>query len=125
MKKKVKRRIKYFTKRIYFWQRTLGFTDVDIHVGQQQKMDARASWYSELTARQISIYYSEHWINAPDTNRDELDKVAFHEVFESQLYVLRVMATDSTAEQVVDAEVHLLVQRAQNHIFPILRGLKK
>ena len=124
MKKKIKRRIQYFTKRVFFWQKALGFTDVEMSVGQQLRTDARASWYSEMSARQISVYYSKHWIRATATNRLELDRVAFHEVYESQLYVLRDMATDSNAERRVDEEVHLLVRRAENHIFPILRGMK-
>lgn len=117
----VARRIKYFTDRVYYWQRRLGFSNVEISVFQQINSDARASWDGEESAMMISIAYSGHWIRHDDLEDDEIDKVAFHEVFESQFHTIQVHLLAKYNDDIISKMMHEITRRAENHIYPTLK----
>lgn len=121
-KKEKKRRINLFTKQIYFWQKKLGFTDVQIYVGCRTRKSCKAQWCSCVEAQQISVFYSPLWLFYKDTSDEEINRVAFHEVYESQLYDLHDMLEEHFAHKYIQKKVHSLVRRAEQFIYPELKG---
>lgn len=125
MKKKYKKKkIKYFTKRVLFWQRMLGFTDMEIYIGETARKTCRACWEDDSPGKIMAIRYNLKWIKEPATDKDELDLVAFHEVYESQFYMIEALLNPYYSGKMIAAEAHLLVRRAEAHIFPRLRKFK-
>ncbi len=118
--KEFARKVKLFTDRVYYWQHTLGFSNVEISVFQQINSDARASWEGVESAMMISIAYSDHWIRHDDLEDDEIDKVAFHEVFESQFHTIQIHLLTKYNDDIVSKMMHEITRRAENYIYPEL-----
>ena len=118
----IDRRVKYFTDQVYYWQRELGFSNVEINVLEEENSDARASWEGLESGMMISIAYSRHWIRHNDLKDGEIDKVAFHEVFESQFHTIQAHMLMLYDEDVISKMMHEIIRRAENHIYPALRA---
>jgi hypothetical protein len=123
------RRVGLFEEQVMFWQQTLGLTDVEINLAPKHPeadTDARASWYGDIDGRIISIFYSLSWLReddgyiAPVTDR-EIDKVAFHEVFECQFFRIHEALLRSVSDRLSNELMHEIVRRAENTIFPAMR----
>lgn len=114
-------RVKLFTDRVYFWQKKLCFQEVEIHVMEQNKPSARGSFYSIVDGMIITICYSCSWIQEVGLGDEEIDKVAFHEVFESQFHEIEQRLHAYYSEDYTSQMLHSIVRKAENSIFPSLR----
>lgn len=116
-------KIKLFTDRVVHYQEFFGLIDYELTVFEQDKWGVRASYYVDMNARIVSICWSKEWISDKDTDQYEIDRVAFHEVFELYLYELRQLASDPSIwrdESEVDKRTHIIVRVAENRILPLI-----
>jgi len=121
-KAEIQERIGYFTKRVFYWQRELGFLEVQMRVTAQDNHDTRASWFPDVSAGQISIHYSNHWIKDYKVFLEDIDRTAFHEVYESQFHKIQYYLLEVASTRIVSELLHIMTRRAENTIFPKLRG---
>ena len=114
---------KYFRKRVLYWFRVLGCGDfgLDVEFGCTEfGEDALAEYCADGESMGIVIRLNRY----PDEvlTRKDLDRIAFHEVFEGcYLCELRWMSGFSFSDGVIDRETHRVVRRAENFIFERLR----
>jgi len=120
-KEQIQERINYFTERVFYWQRTLGFLEVQVTVSWQNKEGVRASWYDNISGGAISIWYSKDWIKNPTVFLEDIDRTAFHEVYESQFYKMRHYLQERLSEEFIEELMHNITRRAENTIFLKLR----
>lgn len=114
--------LKYFRKRVKFWQNVLGLLEVEFEcVLKEHKEPGCRAEYSRYSKNGfIEIKLSGHWDRYPSTV--ELDKTAFHEVLESGYFSeLRAMARGTYCSYEVEFHTHTAIRRAENTIFHSLR----
>lgn len=69
--------------------------------------------------RQVKVTLNEHFLGEADL--EELDKCAFHEVYEIMLAPLSRMAHRVMADNQVYEAVHRIVKIAENQLYPLVR----
>lgn len=119
-----KQDFEYFTRRVRFWQRKLGFTwnEVKVIHGDQTKGgDECSAWYEScFGGRLITIGLST--LHSEPVTKKYLDMCAFHEIFESMLSDLRYFAMGYYSRGVVEEATHNVVRALENTVFESLRG---
>ena len=115
--KTVEDKIKYFTERVYYWQKKLGVTNWRIYVSVYEG-GYKADWTHDIFGKIISIFYSEKWIEKADEY--DLDLTAFHEVYEAQFAELKSLVKHYLKSKFFE-KLHDIVRRAENTIYPLLK----
>lgn len=101
---------KYFESRCRHWIDRLSLNDYDwfiMHGGSDA--DAMATFWHNHTGKQVTIKFSSVWNTL--ISRAEMDRVAFHEIFESYLVRLENIAEARDSKQEIEAERHAIVHR--------------
>lgn len=120
--KLTRKHLNYFRKRVRFWQNQLGIVDLEINAFWDTDPNANclAQYHYSEADKLISICLAREWDIFPKDI--EVDKAAFHEVFESgYLYPLRQMARTSWSEHEVNRATHSAVRKAEHSLFMELR----
>lgn len=127
---KKKKKIKVFKAAVSDAINFFGLHNFRFYVFEQDQPLARASNYyhdiessPDTDGRQFSIAYSKHWIGSKDTNREDLVRTAWHEVFECYFYRLRDYSLNTSyvvPKRDVDAEIHRVVRMFENRILPLI-----
>jgi len=114
---------KYFKKRVKYWIKVLGCTDFEIEVRfEKNDGDSLARYTLRESGACIGIWLNKNW-DEKKSNKKALDKVAFHEVFESTyLGPLRGFALASFNNVEIEIATHKSVRRAENTIFKAMKG---
>jgi hypothetical protein len=117
------RQFAYFCNRLQFWAKILGITDVEV-IGEfkvDKNVDQHAEFVRYSTCGTLVITLNKR--PAKDQSAYDLDKTAFHEVFEGgYLSELRHLAKATYSFYEVETQTHRVVRMAENTIFEILRG---
>jgi hypothetical protein len=113
----------YFAKRLFFWQKMLGIIDLEIlpefKADKNELLHAEFIKYSTCGSLVIILNKTP----AKDQSPYDLDKSAFHEVFEGgYLSELRHLAKATYSNFEVETQTHRTVRMAENTIFEALRG---
>ena len=123
--KELERRVVLFRDKVCYWQKILGIMDVEINVAaihpEADSGRVRASWHSDVPGMIITMFYSEQWLKSDDVKDSEVDKVAFHEVFECQFHKIHAMLRQHFSGDEADRVKHEIVRRAENCIWPVMR----
>jgi hypothetical protein len=118
-----KEQFAYFSSRLLFWQKILGVIDLEV-----------IPMFKTYKTRDLHAEFEKHtscgtlWVTlnkAPrkDQSAYDLDKSAFHEIFEGgYLSELRHMAKSTYSNYEVETQTHRVVRMAENTIFELLRG---
>ena len=111
---------KYFKKRVKYWSKVLGCSDVKIVVNftehEDKNVNANYTRYSDCGSLVVNLNKNS------SAKMLELDQWAFHEIFEGiYLAELKWMSERRFSAELVDEEVHRSVRRAENTIYRRLR----
>ena len=121
-KKDEKKAAKYFAERIYFWQKALGLTWMQIQVDTtdvNETVDYFANYEYASASGSVLIKINREVLGH---DKIDLDEYAFHEVFEmGYLGRLRSWSAESMAPRKIERETHRVVRAAENTIFEVLR----
>ena len=115
------RRVKLFTDKVFWWQKRLGFNEVEFFVFGRKSNNYLASWNANSSGMCISIFYSTKWLGDQSIDDLEIDKVAFHEVFESQFHQIGGSLHIFYSEEHVAHMIHGIVRKAENAIYPVMK----
>ena len=118
-----KDRSDFFVERVYFWRDVFAFNDVELSVFSQVSDDARATWDYDVSGGLVSIAYSVDWINDSNVLLDEVDLVAFHEVFEAQMFKLCNLLVGFYSDSYIQSLLHEITRKAENSIYLKLKDL--
>jgi len=111
---------KYFCERCRKWQAWFGFTEVTLEFRHKNAPGARA-WFDHSSCHGLAtIGLAVNWDYRPDN--DELDRCAFHEVFEIMLVGIETWCR-CTPAHLLEEERHHIVRRMENTVWPTLKGL--
>jgi hypothetical protein len=119
-------KIKYFEDRVnhYFFE-VFKMYDFELTIHDQKKFGTRASTYwhpIEDGAGMITICYSNYWIESKNTNKHDIDIVAFHEVWEAILSELQELVKRRyISEKDLPNAVHRVIRRMENIMFPLVK----
>ena len=113
---KLKANIKYFNKRVYFYQKYFGLEDWEISIFSQKDNRTRARCNFNMEGRIASIHYSKSWIKDKRVKKEEVNRVAFHEVAELFLSDTRIGLLASMAEPLADEKIHKIIRFLENKI---------
>jgi hypothetical protein len=122
----IKKRIKYFEDRVrYYFFEVFKMYEYDLTINKDtDKTEALAytSYHpSSEGASQISIYYCDLLIMKSENNYSDIDKTAYHEVLESLLSELKMLAV---ARYVTEPELmranHRIIERLTNIHYPTI-----
>ena len=70
----------------------------------------------------IAISYATPWIQQRKLKFTEIDKVAFHEVYEAQMFrIVKALRSKGKTTDEVGSLVHEITRRAEHNLWPILR----
>lgn len=112
--------IKYFKERLEYWKDLLGFTEVELGVLGHEG-DYRACWEVTNPDLILHVWYNPQWISRPDVTLQEVDKVAFHEIYEASVFY-EIPLDEWVSEDRKGLIMHRAVRRAENTIFRAMRG---
>jgi len=117
------RQFTYFCNRLFFWQKILGILDLEIipkfKAYKDGDLHAQFMKYTSCATLHITLNQTPK----EDQSAYDLDKSAFHEIFEGgYLSELRHMSKSVYSDYEVEAQTHRVVRMAENSIFEILRG---
>ena len=113
----------YFRGQVEYWRVELGIEDWDITVEKEavQGGDYQARFQFWPNCRRVLVTLNMVWDEEP--GNWQLDKVAFHEVFESVYFgKFRYMCREIYNDSYVDEVTHTSLIRAENTIFEVMRG---
>lgn len=110
----------YFEKCVRKWVRKLGLTawDVTVVFGDTDA-DALADCLCHLQQNSCTIRLSDDFETSRKWTKREIEATALHEVLEMKYSRIRAFASQGIAEQLVDEEVHRLIQLDINHLLPL------
>lgn len=67
-----------------------------------------------------TFYYNKHWLSDKETCKEEIDKVAFHEIIELLFIKLREWSQNNKfyiSEYQIDEEIHRIIRRFENKVW--------
>jgi hypothetical protein len=117
------RQFAYFSNRLQFWAKMLGVIDLEVIPAFKTCKDEHqhAEFVKFSTCGSLVVTLNKR--PAQDQTAYDLDKTAFHEVFEGgYLSEIRHMAKATYSFYEVERETHRTVRMAENTIFETLRG---
>jgi hypothetical protein len=119
--KLTKKDFKYFKKRLKFWQEKLGCDEVRIlpefKILESENHYAEYDRYEDCGTLLVKLNS-----RPKKTGGHNLDRIAFHEVFEGiYLYPLRSMAHSTYSDWEVERATHAAVRRAETTIFEAMK----
>lgn len=124
----IKQKEKYFKDEINKYINLFGLLDyaIEIEVEKDVKIKACTYWHGRKdneteTGRIITFCYGDDWIRLKETDKKEISMTAFHEVLELMFSTLRDLAEmqgQYVSKREVDDEVHSIIRRMENVIFP-------
>ena len=118
---KTQDKIEVFKKCVYLYQGVLNLKNYEIHVFPQEKESARASFKVDEKGKLISVFYSTWWIDKVEDYR-EIERVAFHEVYESTLNKIKIELR-GVNEEYVNELIHSNVRLIENLYFDLIDKL--
>jgi hypothetical protein len=116
------RQFAYFSERLFFWQKMLGI--IDLEVLPEFKANRNGSLHAEFTKYSTcgTLCIVLNKTPKEDQSAYDLDKSAFHEIFEGgYLSELRHLAKATYSHYEVETQTHRTVRMAENTIFEALR----
>lgn len=113
----------WFKERVFYWKDQLGINHINIIVGKENLEDCNACVISpDRSTGHMTIFIG-------DPIADELadtynvDKMAFHEVFEGGYFIeIGRLAAYSWRQDEIDHTVHRSVRCAESTIFEYMKG---
>lgn len=122
MKRSVKKKVKYFEERVFYYQKILSLLNYEISVyGIEDDPTTRASWIVDDEGKSVSIRYNNIWIDEKGLTFGEIDKVAFHEVYEMSFSVIRYLLMQYHSVSLTNGLVHQNVRRMENVLWPLIK----
>jgi len=115
-------KIEVFKKCVYAYQSVMNLKNYEIHVFPQEKELVRASFKVYEKGKLISVFYSTWWIDNVEDYR-EIERVAFHEVYESTLYKIKTELRRTFNEDYVNELIHSNVRLIENLYFDLIDKL--
>ena len=99
--------------------------DFELFIDSQTNSDVRATCYyrdiNEGTVM-INICYSLDWVNNEDVTLEEIDKVAFHEVWEAILSELTELTSQRfITKKDIPTAIYRVIHRMENVMFPMIQ----
>ena len=124
-KKQITRNIKLFEKSVnYYFFDVFKLYDYELTILDQINQNVRASceWhFREHEQCQISIFYSQQWIEDENLKEDEIKLVALHEVCEALLSELQDICEKRYIKPMdITGATHRVIRRMENLIFPLI-----
>lgn len=109
----------YFEKCVRKWIKKLGLTawDVTVCLGDTDA-DAMAECLCNLQQNACHISLSDAFETKRKWTKREIEATALHEVLEMKYSRIRSFASQGISEQLVDEEVHRLIQLDINFLLP-------
>lgn len=122
----IEKNIKYFKERVnFYFHDFFKLSFLDLTIMSQNKGDAKASsyWHNiNKGAMMVTICYSKHFVEDKETTKEEIDKVAFHEVWECILSELQELVdTRTILERDLPNAVHRVIHIMENTVFPLIK----
>lgn len=114
MYKTTKKDFEEFKKECEYWIEYFYLRDWEV-IYQHVKIDSRAEIRYSMASRITNLKLAIEWSDAPYKN--EIKKVAFHEVCELLLAPLTDIVQNSAAMDINDRMVHMVIRRLENTIF--------
>ena len=115
------KRVDYYTDRVYYYQKILGLLGWEFTVQGIDDEDNRGSYYIHEWGRLASINYNIAWLKSELTAIQEIDKTAFHEVYELSLFQIREYLLKFYSLEFVDTMIHENVRRMENVLWPLIK----
>ena len=80
--------------------------------------DARGTCHADMENMMCHIEFGTEWSYKPD--KKEIERVAFHEIWELLLYPLGSLSLRACSEELVNEETHRVIRRMENVLFNIV-----
>lgn len=115
-KKRIQERIAFFKERCLVYAKLMNIKCeyFVLEMDQKENNEARARWIPNHAGAMVSIYYALDWISDETVDLLEIDKVAFHEVYESTLTEIRNYMLEFYSRDLVDKLTHENVRMIEN-----------
>jgi len=116
------RQFTYFSNRLLFWQKMLGVLDVEVlpEFKANKNGSLHADFVKFSTCGTLCITLNK--TPREDQSDYDLDKSAFHEIFEGgYLSELRHLGRATYSDYEIETQTHRVVRMAENTIFEFLR----
>ena len=97
------------------WQKFWGLYDWEFNFAHEKDEDNRAWACIQGDAKLATLGLSKTYDKKP--SKEELSRVAFHEVCEVMLSTLSNLALGGYNHEVVVTEVHAIIRRLENRVF--------
>lgn len=122
-KSKKQKRVDYFIERCKFYIEYLGLKHYEFFF-QQKEIEERGKWNLNWQGRIISISFGKDWIESKNVNFKEIDKVAFHEVYECSLSPIVSELQEHISYEKSMRLIHETVRRMENTLFEFIKDEK-
>lgn len=120
--------INFFKERAYFYQNYFNLLNSELHMEEQERPIARASYYPDIEAGIVTVCWSKSWIEGKGLTKEEIDKTVFHEMIEILLVELRDLGFKYSSiigqdfvEDEVDRRTHVIVRTLENVFWPLIK----
>ena len=98
------------------WIEYFGLIDWEVIIEHSSEVeDTRGSCHWHETGRTATIVLERTWKHLPEKN--EIKKVAFHEVCELMLARARNMSAIYCSQSIIDEVMHEVIRRLENSVF--------
>ena len=123
-----KQKEKYFIDAVNFFIDFFGLHDYEIDISARETEDDACAYCEGYnlslvdSPRRYSIFYNPRWVESAE--KTEIQRSAFHEILELQIYYLRQLASNASiiiADREIDNECHRIIKRLENKIFPKIK----
>ena len=124
-------KVKLFKDSIKKYIDYFGLWEWEYHIKESEipNYRARTSYYDieenpEGSGYIVTFFYNVAWLKDKETNKEEIDKVAFHEVLELLFCKLRDWSENNNfhiTKYQVDEEVHRIIRRLENKIWKLIK----
>jgi len=119
MKNKEKeKRENYFISRCQFYQTLFQLLNYEIEYVISDSTNYCATFYIRQESRQANIKYMTPWLFNDETTYKDIDKTAFHEMYEMNLYNMTELIDNYYSRDFRDTKVHSQVRLMENILFP-------
>ncbi len=118
--------VKLFKIWVYKYINFFDLSDWEITIEELIEKYIRATvlWDEMASNRIANFYYEKEWIENNKLTKDEIQRVAFHEVLELLLANLRVFSVEhkeKISSREVDTEIHRIIRKLENKVFNLIK----
>lgn len=115
-KAQLSKNIKEFEKAVFFFQKYYGLLQWELHVIEAPKDDSknRASVSWNISGRIASVFYGHDWIRDPEVKKEEIAKVAFHEIAELMQYDAYENLGKQRGWEFAQEQTHIVIRFLEN-----------